>query len=104
MGRERKIAWDDIQGVSDYPLLPQANQEILKQYMIGRKKYRAAEGIMLIVPSLPFAYKVASFLAGEKGAPIVAFTNRTHQDYDTLSKRILHHAAHAVREILLAEE
>lgn len=91
LGREQLIAWDDIQKVSDYPLLPQANQEILKQYLVGRKNYRPAEGIMLIIPQLPILYRFAGFLAGEGGSPIIAFTNRTHSDYDTLKRRILHY-------------
>lgn len=95
MERERQLAWDDIQQVSDYPLLPQANQEILKQYLVGRTKYRPAEGIMLVIPSLPFLYRFAGFLAGENGAPIIAFTNRKHTDYDTLKQRILHSTPHA---------
>ena len=89
MGREIQIAWDDIHSVNDYPLLPQANQEILKQYLVGRKKYRAAEGIMLIIPSLPVLYRFAGFLAGEGGQPIIAFTNRKHTDYAILKQRIL---------------
>ncbi|GAB5491134.1 MAG: hypothetical protein Phog2KO_13490 [Phototrophicaceae bacterium] len=89
MGRETQIAWHEIEGVSDYPLLPQANQEILKQYLVGRKKYRAAEGIMLIIPSLPVLYRFAGFLAGEGGQPIIAFTNRKHTDYAILKQRIL---------------
>lgn len=104
IGGDRLILWQEIKEVAPYPLLPQANQEILKQYLIGRNKYRAAEGLMLIVPSLPFVYRIASVLAGEKGAPIVAFTNRAHRDYDILNQRILHHANHAIREILLQED
>ena len=89
MGRETQIEWHEIQGVNDYPLLPQANQEIIKQYLVGRKKYRAAEGIMLIIPSLPVLYRFAGFLAGEGGQPIIALTNRQHTDYDILKQRIL---------------
>lgn len=103
MGRDYAIAWDDIQNVSDYPLLPQANQEILKQYLVGRKKYRPAEGIMLVIPRLPFLYRFAGFLAGENGAPIIAFTNRTHTDYDTLKQRILSYTPPAIHSIYQEE-
>src|SRR5690606_35824128 len=103
MGREQMIAWNDIQKVSEYPLLPQANQEILKQYLVGRKNYRPAEGIMLIIPRLHFLYRFAGFLAGENGTPIIAFTNRTHTDYDTLKRRILHYTPTTIHNIYQEE-
>lgn len=104
IGGERFIAWNEIEHVAAYPLLPQANQEILKQYLIGRKKYRAAEGIMLIVPSLPLPYRIAGFLAAEQGRPVIAFTNRSHRDYAILTKRIFHHAADVLAANLLEDE
>ncbi|MEM9955159.1 MAG: hypothetical protein AAF846_26355 [Chloroflexota bacterium] len=98
VGGERQIAWHEIETVAPYPLLPQPNQEVLKQAMIGRNNYQAAEGILLVVPSLPFPYRIAGALAGEKGAPIIALTNRTHTDYETLVTRIHRNAPHAIRE------
>jgi hypothetical protein len=87
-GGERFIAWEDIQDLRAYPLLPNANQEVLRQWMVGRKQYRAAEGIMLLVPSLPAPYRIAGFLAGSKGLPIIAFSNRSHVDYYELKSRL----------------
>ena len=104
IGNQRPIAWHDIERIEAYPLLPQPDQEILKQYAIGRNKYRAAEGIMLIVPSLPLPYRIAGLLAGANRKPIIAFTNRSHSDYDTLTHRITRYAAHAIQETLINEE
>jgi hypothetical protein len=87
-GGERFIAWGDIERLENYPLLPSANQEVLRQAFVGRKQYRAAEGIMLIVPSLPAPYRIAGFFAGQKGVPILAFTNRSHSDYYALKEAI----------------
>jgi hypothetical protein len=88
-GKERFIAWGQIERIEVYPLLPTANQEVLRQALVGRKQYRAAEGIMLIVPTLPAQYRIAGFFAGQKGAPILAFTNRSHSDYYALKEEIL---------------
>ena len=104
IGNERHIPWQAIEHIEAYPLLPQANQEILKQYLIGRKKYRPAEGIMLIVPSLPLPYRIAGLLTGTGGMPLIAFTNRTHQDYETLTHRIMHYASHAIHDNSLINE
>ena len=59
--------------------------------MQGRKKYRAAEGYMLLVPRLPMRYRVAGIFAGVGGQPIVAFTNRAHSDYEILLQRVQAH-------------
>lgn len=96
--KDRHIAWDEIDTIAPYPLLPQANQEILKQYLVGRNKYQSADGIMLLIPSLPFPYRIAGALAGEKGVPMIAFTNRTHTDYETLVARIQGTIPHAIRQ------
>ena len=87
-GGERFIAWEAIQDLKAYPLLPNANQEVLRQWMVGRKQYRAAEGIMLLVPSLPAPYRIEGFLAGANGLPIIAFSNRSHADYYELKARL----------------
>jgi hypothetical protein len=87
-GREAFIAWEDVQRVAAYPLLPGANQEVLRQALVGRKNYREAEGIMLIIPKLPAPYRIAGFFAGQNGAPILAFSNRSHSDYYALKAAI----------------
>lgn len=103
IGGNYLIAWDDIEAIEPYPLLPHAEQEILKQYLIGRKKYRAAEGIMLIVPSLPLPYRIAGILATAERKPVIALTNRAHSDYYELKDSIMHYASHAIRESLIEE-
>lgn len=79
--RERFVAWHEIERIAPYPLLPGANHEVLRRALVGRKQYREAEGLMLIVPTLPASYRIAGFFAGQKAAPILAFSNRSHADY-----------------------
>jgi len=90
-GKAQQIAWNDIASMQVYPLLPQTDQEVERRLMQGRKKYRAAEGYMLLVPRLPMRYRVAGLFAGVGGQPIVAFTNRAHSDYETLLQRVRGH-------------
>jgi hypothetical protein len=90
-GKAQRIAWNDIAAMQVYPLLPQTDQEVERRLMQGRKKYRPAEGYMLLVPRLPWRYRMAGFLAGVGGQPVVAFTNRAHSDYDTLLERVRGH-------------
>jgi len=90
-GAPQRIAWDEIVAMQPYPLLPQPEQETEWRIMRGRKRYRAAEGYMLIIPRLPMRYRVAGFFAGVRGKPLIAFTNRAHSDYDTLLQRVQAH-------------
>lgn len=90
-GKAQRIAWEDIAALQVYPLLPQTDQEVERRLVQGRKKYRPAEGYMLLVPRLPLRYRMAGFFTGVGGQPIVAFTNRAHQDYETLLERVRGH-------------
>lgn len=90
--KRRFVPWEDISAVKDYPLLPDANAEANRRTFVGRKNYRAAEGVMLVIPNLPPQYRIAAFFAGEGGKAIVALTNRTHTDYPKLKKKIVHYA------------
>jgi len=87
-GKSQHIAWEHIAAMQIYPLLPQTDQEVERRLMQGRKKYRPAEGYMLVVPHLPLRYRMAGLFAGVGGQPIVAFTNRSHSDYETLLQRV----------------
>jgi hypothetical protein len=86
--RQRLIRWTDITLAKPYPLLPSPESEVIRRAMVGRRKYAPAEGIMILSPALPWPYRCAAFFAGERHTPIVAFTNRSHQDYATLAKAI----------------
>lgn len=86
--RQREIAWADIRAVKPYPLLPEQQGEQVRKAFVGRRKYVPAQGVMLIVPSLPWIYRCTGFLAGEGFTPVVALTNRTHTDYDRLIKGV----------------
>lgn len=88
IGNKQPITWDQIKSVKRYTLLPERNQEVGRRAMVGRKNYREAEGIMLIVDGLPLPYRCAGFFAGEPGQTIIALTNRTHTDYDMLVKKV----------------
>jgi len=99
IGAERLIRWEDVLEIRAYPLLPAPHQESGRKLLVGREKYQAAEGIMLIVRGLPPQYRIAGFLAGAQSAPVVAFTNRTHTAYPQLVQRIRQFAPHAVSSL-----
>jgi hypothetical protein len=82
------VAWDDVRAVKLYPLLPERDGEKVRQALVGRAKFRAAEGIMLIIPKLPFTYRFQGFFVGEGWTGVVAVTNRTHTDYETLREAL----------------
>ncbi len=84
----RFVRWEAVTAVKDYPLLPTPDAEVGRRTLLGRRKYRPAEGIMLVIPGLPVQYRVAGFFAGERGAPVIALTSRTHTEYDKLVKRV----------------
>lgn len=88
VGRTVTIAWGDVQEVKPYPLLPPVDSEAVRRAAVGRKKYRAAEGIMLRCAGLPWPYRVVGWFAGEGFRPVFAVTNRSHAEYDRLKKDI----------------
>lgn len=86
--RARFVAWDDVQALKEYPLLPPQDTEVLRRTAVGRKRYQAASGVMLIMPTLPVQYRVHGFFAGEGWTPVIALTNRTHQEYPQLLRQV----------------
>jgi len=88
---EQRITWENVQKVAPFPLLPTAHTEVTRRAAVGRKKYQEATGTMLVIQGLPLIYRIAGFFAGEKSAPIIAVTNRTHIDYEQLIERIEHY-------------
>lgn len=88
IGKAHQIDWEQITELKEYPLLPRQGHEVNKRLIVGRKQYKQAEGIMLITPKLPLLYVVGGFFVGEYGRKIIALTNRTHVDYDRLSKHV----------------
>lgn len=91
--RERFVAWREIERVQPYPLLPPSDTESLRKALVGRKNYHPAEGVMLLIPSLPFPYRATGFFVGEGFRPVVAITNRTHQHYEQLIQQLQHYLA-----------
>lgn len=89
---ETFVEWGDIREVKPYTLLPPEDGEVFRKLMVGRLKYAPATGIMLVIPSLPFMYRVHGFFSGEGFTPTIALTNRSHAEYDKLEKKVLIYA------------
>jgi hypothetical protein len=87
--KEQFIRWNDVQAIKNYPLLPPSDSEIGRKAMTGRRGYRPAEGKMLVIPALPIQYRVTGYLAGEGFTGVIALSNRTHQEYDRLIKKVM---------------
>lgn len=85
---EMVLPWSEVREVRAYPLLPNENQEVLRRLLLGRQRYTAAKGIMLVATGLSPLHRVAGWFAGAQGAPVLALTNRTHQSYDRLAQRV----------------
>ena len=83
------VAWEAVRAIKDYTLLPDVGAETGRRAVVGRRKYRAAEGKMLVIPALPLRYRITGVLAGEGFVPVIAVTNRTHTEYDKLVKKML---------------
>ena len=95
LGKAQVVAWSDVTAIKPYPLLPPPDAELQRKMLAGRSKYRPAEGLMLLIPSLPAQYRIAGVLAGEGLTPIIAVTTRTHDRYDVLVKKIRAYAEDA---------
>lgn len=82
------VPWEAVQSMKPYPLLPQPSAETERRALVGRKRYRPAEGVILLIPSLPLQYRITGFLAGEGLTPVIALTSRSHRDYPALLKQL----------------
>lgn len=95
---ERRIAWDQIDAIRPYGLLPSQDQEVLKRVLQGRNNYEAARGVMLLSPSLPLQYRIAGYFVGQPGHSLIAVTNRTHQDYNSFLEALAEHVPHLLKQ------
>ena len=86
--RERFVPWADVRAIRNYPLLPPKDAEVLRALLQGRSRYHAAEGKMLIIPSLPLPYRCTGLFAGAGFTGVIGLTNRTHTDYDALIRQV----------------
>ena len=87
--KDQFVRWEEISAVDVYPLLPTSETEVTRRFVVGKRRYRPAEGIMLVIPSLSPVYRIAGFFAGTGMRPIIALTNRAHMNYDSLVGLIL---------------
>lgn len=85
------IRWDQVEAIKRYPLLPPTDTETVRRTAVGRHKYQPADGLMLVIPDLRLPYRAVGFFTGEGLKPAVAFTNRSHTDYDRLTRILLQH-------------
>lgn len=90
IGADQHIAWHEVAALKVYPLLPSRNQEVIYRLLSGRNNYTEAEGLMLVVPRLNWLYRIGGWFAGVKAQPVIAVTNRMHDDYDVLRERLVH--------------
>lgn len=88
----QSVAWDQIRAVKPNPLLPPAGAEIGRRTLAGRANYRPAEGLLLVIPSLPVYYRIAGLFAGEGFIGVIGLTNRAHSDYARLARVVQAHA------------
>src|SRR5690606_35543949 len=72
IGRHALVAWESVREVKPYPLLPPPETETMRRAMAGRKKYAAAEGLMLTSDALPWPYRAVGWFAGEGFRPAFA--------------------------------
>jgi hypothetical protein len=89
--RDRFVGWDAVRAVKPYPLLPPKDIEIERRTFVGRKRYRPAEGIMLVIPSLPVYYRFTGLFTGEGFTGVIGLTNRTHTEYEALVQQVEKH-------------
>jgi hypothetical protein len=89
---ERFVHWGDIRAIKDYPLLPPRDVESGRRALVGQKRYRPAEGKMLVIPSLPLPYRFTGVFAGEGFTGVIGLTNRTHTDYEALIRQVVKYA------------
>lgn len=89
--RPVEVAWSDVRAVKPYPLLPAPEGKVGRRMLVGKRRYRAAEGTMLVIPALPALYRVNGIFCGEGLTPVVAFTTRSHRDYDRLVEQVRQH-------------
>jgi hypothetical protein len=97
IGRPAFVAWKAVRAVKPYPLLPPPETETLRRAMAGRKKYAAAEGLMLTSDALPWPYRAVGWFAGEGFRGAFAVTSRSHRDYAKLKTAIERHVKAASR-------
>lgn len=95
---ERRIPWQAVREIKPYPLLPPRDAEMGRRALVGRRSYRPAEGKMLVIPSLGLPYRFTGFFAGEGFTGVIALTNRTHSNYESLIRTVEQYYAAARAE------
>lgn len=96
--RKRHVVWHEIEAIQPYGLLPRQDQEVLKRVLQGRNNYEDARGVMLLVPTLPWPYRIIGFFVGRAGQALFAVTNRSHRNYDDFLDQVALHAPHLLKQ------
>lgn len=91
LGTPQHVRWDQVRAVKLFPLLPNRDTEVGRQILRGRKRYRAARGLLLVLPTLSWSYRVSGWFCGEGWTSCIGVTSRAHRDYDQLEREILRH-------------
>lgn len=81
--KPHQIAWGAIETMVEHSLI--------KPVPPKRQKFiRPQQGQMLLLErgSLPLQYRIIGLLAGHGFRPVIAISNRTHTDYETLRRTI----------------
>ena len=95
--RDQFVRWGDVREIRNYPLLPPPEIESERRAVVGRRRYKPAEGKMLLIPSLPLPFRFTGLFAGAGFTGVVGLTNRTHTDYERLIEQVQKYVSDGVK-------
>lgn len=84
----QKVPVAAIRAIKDDPSLPPAGAEIYRKKAVGKARYRAVEGKILVANGLPLPFRLVGFFAGEGLNAVIALNTRSAPDYDRLMPQI----------------
>jgi hypothetical protein len=96
--------WSAVGMPKPYTLLPPPGAEVMRRALVGRSRYRPAEGVLIPVRALPFPYRIHGWFAGEGLTPAIALTNRAHRDYDRLIDAVMRQTQNEFDPLLPSKE
>lgn len=84
LGRQRRVYWHEIEELQTYTMLPMATHETARRALAG-EPYTVEQGLLLIIPKLPYVNRLMGWYAGAGWRPGIIVTNRTHNNYIALA-------------------